>query len=677
MRLFAVAQVCGLLGVLSGGLLGAVQALAQAQTDAPVRFAYHEFAPYSFTGADGTAQGLAIDLARRLAEADGRTLNAVRASNPAGVIDMLARGEADVSNLLGQTDARAELAPYTSALGTFRTLLFAKKDGTERRVEDFAGRRIGAVSGSVGMKVVKLVPDAQVVPIGSLDQLIMAMMTEQVDAIVAPANGLQSRLRLMGIDPLVDAIEPALAEFPLVFYVSPQRPDLLAAFNAEINGNLTPAEISAFYDIWFGTPTRIIEREIILWGSFLLAIFASGAVIAMRRSMSHARTVKRLGKETEENRLLVDALDGVEAAIAIFDDNFRTVHWNKGFSRAFPEMIGSMKKGGSLREMVTESFVSGNMSEAKSPDEARRMTDNLLVKLKAGHTMRRMLKGTHGQVFEAADFRVGAKHYASVRVDMSNLYDQAQLISSQNVRLETSNKKLEHFTMLVAHDLKAPLQQQTGLLEFLEEDLQASCHALPDEVLENMGVMQTLSRRMTQLVEDLLDHATADEQSLFPVFVNIADRLKAILPLAALRVGFRVDIAPDIPDILVDPTALDAVLRNLISNAVKHHDRAEGVICIRGHVDGETIVIEVADDGPGIPEKYRKRIFEPFERLSAKREGSGLGLSFLKKTVSAWGGEVSVSCPPGQGSVFRFTVPRVPPAILQARAAQTTVAKLY
>lgn len=668
-------RACILVLSLIVSVLSPTESITQRQVEPVVRLGYTEFAPYSFTGPDGTAQGFAIDLARRLLEAEGHTLEPIMAANPTAVIDMLRRGEVEMSSLLGQTEGRAQIARHTAQVGALRTVIFAKKTGKTRSLSDFSGKRIGVVSGSVGMNVINDIPFAEVVELRKLDDLVMAMMTEQVDAIIAPANGLQARLRLMGIDPLVEMVEPPLASFPFVFYVSPTNPKLLTTLEREISEGLNPAELRALYEIWFGKPTRAIEKEIILWGSIILVFLMVGIFFAVRGSLSHARAARKLSKETEESRLLIDALNAVDAAIVIFDTNFRAVHWNTGFFRAFPTMVDSIEGGASYHALISECYMDGSMAKVKSVAEADERADGLLAKLKMGQTTRRMIKAVGGQVFEAADFRVGAHHYASVRVDMSRLYDQAELIKNQKAKLEMANEKLQRFSMLAAHDLKAPLQQQSGLLGFIEEDMTAADQSFPEDVQEYFRTLKTLSTRMAQLVGDLLEHAQADQHNQMPRRVRPADRLSAILQLAGIPSGFNVQIAPDMPDVTIVPTAFDTVLRNLISNAAKHHDREDGLIRVQGHIEEKCVVIEVIDDGPGIPDRHIDRIFEPFQRLSTKKEGFGLGLSFIQKTVIAWGGEISVLCPPAGGSIFRFTVPRVPTALLALSQTQVNQSK--
>lgn len=666
-------KTCILVMVLVASTLAPSVPGAQKQTDPPVRLAYTEFAPYSFTGLDGTGEGLAIDLARRLLAPQGRTLVTFSAANPAAALELVNLGQAEMSGFLGQTDARAEKASHTAPLGALRVVLFAKQSRETRGISDFSGKRIGIVAGSIGAKVVENIPFAEVVGLPNLDGLVMALMTEQVDAVIAPANGFQSRLRVMGIDPLVDLIDPPLANFPFVFYVNRASTGLLADLEREIAQGLKPVELTALDEIWFGKPTRPIEMDIIFWGSLALVVLALGTLVAVRGSVFHARAARKLGKETEENRLFIDALNAVDAAIVIFDKNFRAVHWNTGFLRTFPTIVEHLEQGGTYHALVSASYADGSMAETASAAEASVLADDLLEKLKMGHTTRRMIKAIGGRVFEAADFRVGAHHYASVRVDMSRLFDQAEMIQTQKAKLETVNEKLQRFNMLAAHDLKAPLQQQVTLLNFIDEDMEDADGSFPADVDAHLKLMRTLSLRMTDLVGDLLENAQTDQSTQLPCQINPVERFPAILALAAIPPGFTVEIAQGMPDVTLVPTAFDMVLRNLISNAAKHHDRSDGHIRITGHRDAQGIVIEVTDDGPGIPEAHLNRIFEPFQRLSNSKEGFGLGLSFIQETVTGWGGDISVTCPPQGGSVFRFTVPWAPAPMIALQSAPASV----
>ena len=133
-------------------------------------------------------------------------------------------------------------------------------------------------------------------------------------------------------------------------------------------------------------------------------------------------------------------------------------------------------------------------------------------------------------------------------------------------------------------------------------------------------------------------------------------RLDGVLKLAGLDPRMEIVVMPDMPAVQVEPTSFDMVMRNLVANAAKHHDRPSGRITLRAYQHQDEVCIEVEDDGPGIEQAQHARVFEPFARLT-KVEGSGLGLAFVKKTVTAWGGRISLRAAPNRGVIVTVTLP--------------------
>ena len=114
------------------------------------------------------------------------------------------------------------------------------------------------------------------------------------------------------------------------------------------------------------------------------------------------------------------------------------------------------------------------------------------------------------------------------------------------------------------------------------------------------------------------------------------------------------------PKLLATRTPLETVLRNLINNAIKHHDRADGHVHIVAEEHDDFVEFCVIDDGPGIHPQYHERIFELFQTLKPRDqvEGSGMGLAIVKKTVENYGGSITVESTEGEGATFRFTWPK-------------------
>jgi two-component system phosphate regulon sensor histidine kinase PhoR len=135
----------------------------------------------------------------------------------------------------------------------------------------------------------------------------------------------------------------------------------------------------------------------------------------------------------------------------------------------------------------------------------------------------------------------------------------------------------------------------------------------------------------------------------------IEQALSAVEPQAAQR-KVTVDVAvPDALAVRADAKALDHILVNLIDNGVKY-GRPDGNVWVEARTVGDDVRIEVRDDGPGIADKHRARVFERFYRADPSRSreagGTGLGLSIVKHLVESMGGEVGVEPNSPQGSIF-------------------------
>ncbi|MEZ5930981.1 MAG: PAS domain S-box protein [Alphaproteobacteria bacterium] len=226
-------------------------------------------------------------------------------------------------------------------------------------------------------------------------------------------------------------------------------------------------------------------------------------------------------------------------------------------------------------------------------------------------------------------------------------------------RLKRSNQELEQFAYIASHDLRAPLRALSILPKWLRRDLDKAGGVTPD-IDEHLSDMKVQVERMDRLLTDLLDYsrigrAPGSVTSIDPR--QVVDDLRALLQPPP---GFVVTVDGELPAIEAIPTEFELVLRNLISNAIKHHDCGHGQITIRGGRERDAVVFEVSDDGPGIAPEYHQRIFEMFSTLKSRDEveGSGMGLALIKKIVDRWGGRIEVlSTAEARGTTFRFTMP--------------------
>jgi signal transduction histidine kinase len=215
----------------------------------------------------------------------------------------------------------------------------------------------------------------------------------------------------------------------------------------------------------------------------------------------------------------------------------------------------------------------------------------------------------------------------------------------------------------VAADLKTPLTNVAAyadlLAEVASEDLDATCLGFVDRIAVG-------TRRMTRLIDDLLDFATADNAQLRPEQVDLNGMVTEVIADHTVHLGDErpnVDVGP-LPTVTGDPAPLRRLLDNLIGNAIKyvrHGDTAQISVGARREPDGWRI--EIADRGIGIPSEQRQAVFAAFHRDRAAEgyPGTGLGLAICKRIVERHGGHIGVEGNPGGGSRFWFTLPAAPP----------------
>jgi PAS domain S-box-containing protein len=228
---------------------------------------------------------------------------------------------------------------------------------------------------------------------------------------------------------------------------------------------------------------------------------------------------------------------------------------------------------------------------------------------------------------------------------------------TMQLQLRQAAANLEEFTYAASHDLKSPLRGIGDLVEWIVEDL--GPNASP-EVTRNLGRVSDRVQRLDRVIDDLLAYARAGATSSEAVPIEIKALVDGVLELMPRPAGFRVRVHVDAKPFVANKTPLESVLRNLVSNAIKHHDQPAGTIEIRVEDVGRYCVFTVADDGPGIPPAQHERVFRMFQTLAAgNSQNSGIGLALSKRLVEAHGGWVKLDSVEGvRGTAFHVWWPR-------------------
>jgi two-component system, NtrC family, sensor histidine kinase KinB len=224
----------------------------------------------------------------------------------------------------------------------------------------------------------------------------------------------------------------------------------------------------------------------------------------------------------------------------------------------------------------------------------------------------------------------------------------------------------EIITDTLVHDLRSPLSAVLSSLDIIEKGLSKLA---PQDELSNAAVQVARrgSRRILGMVETLLDIARMQSGKFelawtwFSIHSLIASVLDEYL-IPAQKAGVRVnnDVPVSFPQVWGDMDKLNRVLANLLDNALKFIPFGGQVDFSAEIVSEEIILVQVSDNGPGIPEEYREKVFERFAQVPGyrgRRRGSGLGLTFCRLAVQAHGGRIWIEPRPGGGSVFNIILP--------------------
>ncbi len=312
-------------------------------------------------------------------------------------------------------------------------------------------------------------------------------------------------------------------------------------------------------------------------------------------------------------------------------------------------------------------------AEALSPtsamDELRRQNQDLVAALDDLGRQKDQLQLLNAELEETNAGVMALYSQLSEELEQTNrgvvaLYAE---LDEKSERLRIASESKDRFWANVSHELRTPLNSIIGLAGLLAEPAAES--ALPPEQLYQVQLIRNSGGTLLALVNDLLDVAKAESGRLRidPAEVDLPallTRMRSLVrPMAdTSQVSLVVDSENAPPTVLTDELALTAILRNLLSNAIRY--TSAGEIRLTVSALDASVEIMVADTGLGIPAEHLGRVFEEFYQVpGVRRGGTGLGLPYARRLAEIIGGELTLTSEPGTGTTAVLRLPHGPATV--------------
>ena len=224
-------------------------------------------------------------------------------------------------------------------------------------------------------------------------------------------------------------------------------------------------------------------------------------------------------------------------------------------------------------------------------------------------------------------------------------------------QLSIVNRELRSFAYITSHDLKTPLRGIKMLTDWLADDY---ADKFDDNGKESVDLLKKRVTRMYNYIEAVHQYTSIGYVKENKVTIDLNELVSYVINNLNQPENIEIKIENELPVIECEKNRITQVFENLLGNAVKYMDKPQGRILIRCTEELTCWQFSIADNGPGIDEKYHEKIFEIFQTLSTKDEfeSTGIGLSIVKKIIELYDGKIWVNSKLGSGSTFFFTLPK-------------------
>jgi PAS domain S-box-containing protein len=375
-------------------------------------------------------------------------------------------------------------------------------------------------------------------------------------------------------------------------------------------------------------------------------------IIAGVRDVTDRRQLERENKRA--NAYLVSAVDAVQDAFTLFDEHDRVMMVNSAARQLLGNASGESIVGRRFSDLLADALAAGVFDVA---EESRASFQRRWLTYHQAPIGALEVRTGHGRQLRVTD-RKTADHGTVMTI--ADITDDAR--RAEELRAASAAKS--DFLSSMSHELRTPLNAILGFAQLLERDRK---QPLSERQLERLGHVLRGGEHLLRLIDDVLDlsRIEAGRLSLSSEPVDLVEVLAEVVhtlePMAArAQIQIAADALPaGAPRVIADRTRLAQVLMNFGSNAIKY-GKARGHVILRPVLSHDSARILVIDDGIGIPEGKRDKIFEPFQRAGQEAgpiQGTGIGLTISKRLAELMHGSVGFRSEIEVGSEFWIDLP--------------------
>ena len=238
-----------------------------------------------------------------------------------------------------------------------------------------------------------------------------------------------------------------------------------------------------------------------------------------------------------------------------------------------------------------------------------------------------------------------------------SLNHMANVLKENITLLKRKNQELDQFAHIVSHDLKAPLRGIDNVVSWIEEDHGTE---ISPKLMEYIQIIKGRLVRTENLIHGILSYARIGKEKQEKEDVDLNQLVDEISEALIIKSGIKLIISSKLPKLFTEKLPLLQVFSNLIGNAVKHHDKRNGLIKVYHQEHFSHYEFFVEDNGPGISKNYHNKIFVIFQTLHERDmvESTGVGLAIVKKILDDRNQKINIISDAGKGAIFSFTWPK-------------------